>query len=126
MPWDQCTTLLPNRPRYDASHPLGCHRRRVGDRIVFDKLLQVLRFGCSYEAIADSTCSATTIRNRHDEWIELGILSQLKRIALDAYDRIVGLELERIASTARSRKPWRRRSSRPASHYSEDRPTRRP
>jgi transposase len=41
---------------------LGCHRRRVDDRIVFDKLVQVLRFGCSYEAIADATCSATTIR----------------------------------------------------------------
>ena len=29
--------------------------RRIGDRMVFDKLLQVLRFGCSYEAIADSS-----------------------------------------------------------------------
>jgi hypothetical protein len=33
-------------------------------------MLQVLRFGCAYEAIADTTCSATTIRNRRDEWIE--------------------------------------------------------
>jgi transposase len=65
--------------------------------IIFDKLLQVLRFGCSYEAIADSTCSATTIRNRRDEWIELGVFSTLKQIALDACDRIVGLELKRVA-----------------------------
>ncbi len=64
---------------------------------MFDKLLQVLRFGCSYQGIADTTCSATTIRARRDEWIRLGIFAQLKQIALDAYDRIVGLLLEDIA-----------------------------
>jgi transposase len=66
--WDQFAALLPPRPTYDTAHPLGCHRRRIADRIVFDKLLQVLRFGCSYQGIADTTCSATTIRTRRDEW----------------------------------------------------------
>lgn len=61
--WDQFAALLPNRPVFDPAHPLGCHRRRISDRVVFDKLLQVLRFGCSYQAIADATCSATTIRH---------------------------------------------------------------
>lgn len=60
-------------------------------------MLQLLRFGCSYEAIADTTCSATTIRNRRDEWIRLGIFAKLKRIALESYDRIVGLVLDQIA-----------------------------
>ena len=95
--WDQFAALLPARPATDPSHPLGCHRRRIADRIVFDKLLQVLRFGCSYEAIADCTCSATTIRDRRDEWIKLGVFAQLKAIALEAYDRIVGLLLDDIA-----------------------------
>jgi transposase len=95
--WGQFHALLPQRPEFHPAHPLGCHRRRVSDRTVFDKLLQVLRFGCSYEAIADSTCSATTIRNRRDEWIRLGLFAQLKQIALDAYDRIVGLVLDQIA-----------------------------
>jgi hypothetical protein len=63
---------------------------------VFDKLIQVLRFG-SYQAIADSTCSAATIRNRRDEWITAGLFAQLKQIALDAYDRIIGLLLDNIA-----------------------------
>jgi transposase len=95
--WDQFTALLPDRDEFDPTHPLGCHRRRTPDRIVFDKLLQVLRFGCSYQGIADSTCSATTIRARRDEWIELGIFARLRQIALDAYDRIVGLLLDDIA-----------------------------
>lgn len=62
--WDQFSALLPARPVFHPAHPLGCHRRRIGDRTVFDKLLQVLRFGCSYEAVADATCSASTIRAR--------------------------------------------------------------
>jgi transposase len=64
---------------------------------VFDKLLQVLRFGCSYDAISDTTCSASTIRSRRDEWIHLGIFRKLKQIALNSYDRIVGLMLDQIA-----------------------------
>jgi transposase len=95
--WDQFAALLPVRAAVDPGHPLGCHRPRVPDRIVFDKLVQVLRFGCSYQAIADSTCSATTIRNRREEWIKLGVFAQLNQIVLDAYDRFVGLRLDHIA-----------------------------
>lgn len=73
--WDQFEALLPEHPTVDPPHPLGCHRRRISDRIVFGKLLQLLRFGCSYQAIADTTCSATTIRNRRDEWIRLGVVA---------------------------------------------------
>lgn len=73
--------------------PLGCHRPRVADRLVFEKLLQVLRFGCSYESIADGSCSAAAVRNRRDEWVTLGVFEQLKMIVLGAYDRIVGLLL---------------------------------
>jgi transposase len=89
--------LLPDRATCDPTHPLGCHRRRIPDRIVFDKLLQMLRFGCSYRGIADTTCSASTIRDCRDEWIRAGVFATLKTIALDAYDRIVGLILDEIA-----------------------------
>jgi transposase len=95
--WDQFAALLPARPVVDPSHSLRCHRPSVADRIVFDKLLQVLRFGCSYEGIADTTRAATTIRNRHDEWIHLGVFATLKQIVLDAYDRIVGLLRDDLA-----------------------------
>lgn len=95
--WDQFSALLPERPVYHPDHPLRCHRPRIDDRIVFHKLLQLLRFGCSYEAIADTTCSASTIRSRRDEWIRLGVFSRFKKIALASYDRIVGLVLDQIA-----------------------------
>ncbi|MGI5254543.1 IS5 family transposase [Actinacidiphila glaucinigra] len=95
--WGQLVALLPERPEYHPDHPLGCHHPRIGDRVVFDKMLQLLRFGCSYQAIADTTCSATTVRNRRNEWIRLGIFARLKQIALEYYDRIVGLVLDQIA-----------------------------
>jgi hypothetical protein len=84
------------RPLYEPPHPLGCHRPRISDRIIFGKLLQVLRFDCSYESGADGTGSATTIRQRR-EWIEAGIFAKLKAIARDTYDRLIGLVLEDIA-----------------------------
>jgi transposase len=88
--WEQFQDLLPER---EADHPLGCHRPRVPDRVVFEKLIEVFVFGCAYWRIADETCSATTIRRRRDEWMEAGLMDALEEIALGAYDRLIGLEL---------------------------------
>lgn len=91
--WDQFTALIPDSV---DTHPLGCHNPRIADRIVFDKLVQVAVLGAAYDRIADSTCSATTIRRRRDEWITAGIFETLEQICLEAYDQIVGLDLEDI------------------------------
>jgi transposase len=88
--WDQFAALLPERT---VTHPLGCHRPRIPDRVIFDKLVQVLVLGAAYEKIADSTCSATTLRDRRDEWITAGVFTALEQLCLQAYDRIVGLQL---------------------------------
>jgi transposase len=92
--WQQFSALIPER---QTTHPLGCHRPRIPDRVVFEKLVQVLVFGCAYERIADEECSATMLRDRRDEWIELGVMEALRELALEAYDRIVGLELPDVA-----------------------------
>ncbi len=46
--------------------------------------------------IADSTCSATTIRVRRDPWVAAGVFEQLEQLCLEAYDKIVGLELSNL------------------------------
>jgi transposase len=92
--WVQVAALLPTR---QVQHPLGCHRARIPDRVVFDKLIQVLVFGCGYRRIADASCSATTLRRRRDEWIALGLAEQLRLLVLVAYDQLFGLELEHLA-----------------------------
>jgi transposase len=92
--WEQFRALLPDREVY---HPLGCHRPRIPDRVVFGKLVQILVFGCAYRRIADEECSATTLRDRRDEWIACGAMEKLRTIALEAYDRYLGLELSDVA-----------------------------
>jgi len=91
--WDQFRALLPERV---VTHPLGCHRPRIADRIVFDKLVLVLVSGLGYDKVADTTCSATTLRDRRDEWITAGIFAQLEQLCLEAYDRVVGLDLDDV------------------------------
>jgi hypothetical protein len=93
----QFEALLPARPEFDPSHPLGCHRRRIADRVVFELGVLALVFGCGYERVAGPRCSDATIRQRLAEWAKLGIAQQLHALALDAYDRIVGLDLHTIA-----------------------------
>jgi transposase len=92
--WEQFCALLPER---DVEHPLGCHRSRVPDRVIFEKLVQVLVFGCAYWRISDKGCSATILRRRRDEWIELGAMDALEKIVREACDRLVGLELGEVA-----------------------------
>jgi transposase len=92
--WQQFKALL---PEHETNHPLGCHRPRIPDRTVFEKLVQILVFGCAYERIADECCSATTLRRRRDEWIEAGVMASLRELALEAYDRAIGLDLFDVA-----------------------------
>jgi len=92
--WQQFSALL---PEHETDHPLGCHRLRVPERVVFEKLVQVLVFGCAYHRIADASCSESTLRRRRDEWIELGVMDRLRHICLEAYDRLIGLELSGVA-----------------------------
>ena len=92
--FEQFCSLLPERK---TNHPLGCHKPRIPDRVVFEKLVQILVFGCAYERIADDSCSESTLRRRRDEWIELGVMERLRQISLDAYDRLIGLELSEVA-----------------------------
>jgi transposase len=92
--FEQFRVLLPQR---ETNHPLGCHRSRIPERVVFEKLVQVLVFGCAYHRIADDSCSESTLRRRRDEWIELGVMDHLRGICLEAYDRLIGLELSEVA-----------------------------
>jgi hypothetical protein len=53
--WKQFSALLPERR---TNHLLGCHRPRIPDRVVLEKLVEVLVFGWAYERIADGMRSA--------------------------------------------------------------------
>lgn len=95
--WAAVEPLLPPP---DRSHPLGCHRPRVPDRLCFKGLLIRLVTGASWvdiEAILDRQVSDTTLRARRDEWIDAGVFEALKTEALAAFDRVIGLDLDEVA-----------------------------
>ena len=46
--WVQFSALLPERPRVSPTHPLGCHRQRIDDRVVVEHVLAALVHGSGY------------------------------------------------------------------------------
>ena len=95
--WDQFRVLLPDRPPVVPSHPLGCHRRRVPDEVVFRHVVAALVHGSGYERIASPGCSDRTIRRRLREWAEVGLAETLHALVVTQYDRLIGLELDELA-----------------------------
>jgi transposase len=95
--WDQFAALLPERPVVAPTHPLGCHRARVPDRVVFEHVVAALVHGSGYERIAGAGCSDRTIRRRLQEWAAAGLAEALHTLALEAYDRMIGLDLADLA-----------------------------
>lgn len=93
--WQTVEPLLP--PQVET-HPWGCHRPRVPDRLCFWGFLIRLVTGSSWvdiEAILDHQVSDTTLRARRDEWI--GVFERLEAQAKAAFDRIVGLDLSEVS-----------------------------
>jgi transposase len=86
------------------SHPLGCHRPRVDDRLCFRGVLIRLVTGASWvniEAILDHQVSDTTLRARRDEWIAAGVFAQLLTEANATFDRVIGLDLSEVVQIER-------------------------
>ncbi|MFE2970315.1 IS5 family transposase [Streptomyces sp. NPDC059340] len=92
--WDQFAALLPEDV---DTHPLGCHNPRIPDRIVFERVIAALVHGSGYERIADRQCSDRTIRRRVKYWSQLGMAEQVHGLAVQAYDRMIGLQLHELS-----------------------------
>lgn len=95
--WVQFSALLPEHPVVSPMHPLGCHRPRISDRVVFEHVIAALVHGSGYERIASPGCSDRTIRRRVHEWATAGLAEQVQTLALQAYDRMIGLDLDELA-----------------------------
>jgi hypothetical protein len=88
--------LLPKR----KPHPLGCHRRRVPDKVCFAAILYRLVTGASWttiEVLLGKQVSDTTLRARRDEWIEAGVFDEIARQARAGYQRLIGLRLDHVS-----------------------------
>ncbi|SIM86047.1 IS5 family transposase [Micromonospora cremea] len=96
--WVQFAALWPEQPEFDPAHPLGCHRRRIPDRVVFEHVIAALVHGSGYERVASDACSDRTICRRLRSWAQAGLGEQLHELALDAYDRMIGLDLADVSA----------------------------
>jgi len=95
--WEQFAILLPAQPSPAPSHPLGCHRPRIPDRVVFEHVVAALVHGSGYERVASAECSDRTIRRRVRAWAAAGLAGELHTLVLAQYDRMIGLELDDLA-----------------------------
>src|SRR6476619_5221292 len=100
--WVEFSALLDERrggaePEFHPDHPLGCDRRRVPGRVVFEHVVAALVHGSGYERIATAGCSDRTIRRRLHEWAAAGLAEQVHTLALRAYDRLLGLDWADLA-----------------------------
>lgn len=87
--------LIPPPP----PHPLGCHRPRTPNRVIFRGLLLRLVTGASWDTIEfmmDRAVSDTTLRTRRDEWERAGVFQQLLVHAVAAYHRVIGIDLTKL------------------------------
>ena len=88
--WAEFCALLDERrggepPQFHPAHPLGCHRRRVPGRVVFEHVVAALVHGNGYERIATAGCSDRTIRRRLGQLLdELGFHGQIARKGVPA------------------------------------------
>ncbi len=102
--WYAVEGLLPER--VDA-HPLGCHRKRISDKVCFRGILIRLVTGCSWEdteRLMWSQVSDTTLRSRRDEWVAADVFDRLFEEALGGYDKMIGLNLDDVSADGSQQK----------------------
>jgi transposase len=89
------------------NHPLGTHRPRASDRDCFEVMLVRLVTGCSWEdaeKLTGGKVSDTTARARRDEWEKAGVFDAIAAEAINAFDKIVGIDLTDVALDGSSHK----------------------
>lgn len=94
--WQSFAAYLPRRK--EALHPLGCHRPRISDRDCFEAILFRLVTGCSWDVAGRlGKGSETTLRRRRDEWVAAGAFEHLVEEAIEAFDKMIGLDLSEVS-----------------------------
>ena len=94
--WEQFAILLPTHDHVSPTHPLGCHRPRIPDRVVFEHVVAAMVHGSGYERIASVGCSDRTIRRRVREWAEAELATELHALVIQQYDHLLGLDLDDV------------------------------
>jgi transposase len=94
--WQSFAAYLPKRGH--TNHPLGCHRPRISDRDCFEAILFRLVTGCSWDVAGRlGKGGETTLRRRRDEWVAAGAFQHLVEEAINAFDKVIGLDFSEVS-----------------------------
>lgn len=87
--------LEPLLPIHENRHRLGGGRPRVPARRCADAIFYLLRTGCQWSALNQTTfCPKSTAHDRFQEWVAAGVFLRLWRAGGQQYDELFGLDWE--------------------------------
>lgn len=87
--------LEPLIPKHVNTHRYGGGRPRVADRKCADGMFYVLRTGCQWNALRETTlCASSTAHDRFQEWVAAGVFERLWAVGLERFDELVGIDWE--------------------------------
>lgn len=90
--WEEMKLII---PKPIDNHPLGCHKPRIDDRKVMDGILFVLKTGCQWSALDETTiCKHSVAHDRFQEWTKAGVFEEFWRRGLLMYNETKGLKLK--------------------------------
>lgn len=73
--WEKIRPYIPERKN---THPRGGGRKPKDDRLVFEAILFVLRYGCQWNALdAAGMCPSSTVHDRFQKWTSEGVFHRL-------------------------------------------------
>ena len=88
--WEKLEPLIPQR---DNPHPRGGGRKPRPDREVMDGIFFVLRTGCQWKALDEtSICSGSVAHARFQKWVQAGVFLKLWQEGLQEYDECKGID----------------------------------
>jgi putative transposase len=88
--WEKFEPLIPVRVN---SHPRGGGRKPRPDREVVDGIFFVLRTGCQWKALDEtSICSGSVAHARFQKWVEAGVFLRFWQEGLREYDECKGID----------------------------------
>lgn len=90
--WAVVEPLLPAPLK---THRFGGGRPRVPDRNCADAIFYVLRTGCQWSALNQTTlCAKSTAHDRFQEWVAAGVFLKLWQTGVEQFDELCGIDWE--------------------------------
>ena len=87
--WERIRAVLPEERR----NPQG-GRPREDARKIMTAIFYILRTGCQWNGLPRSLGSSSTVHDRFQEWLRIGVFVRLWMMGLVDYDRMVGIDWE--------------------------------